>query len=293
MSSLNLKRLSAEIEQDPEKAKQIHKLMLDVKHPMTYEQARRKVNAPPPPSTPDQVKKAGIGGKGMSMEQVQQKMSEFWSRHLQAKEEGNEKLAAHALQMWMKLKALLRGKKPEPPKEIPEWAKPRTGYPNTNGAATSFVNTKLAVRLDSSIQLRRVQDLAQELSAIGEPWTAKVAELVHSHDVKGLPLENVEQGLLALKKEIQTPKISSKLNLARIADTDIASAPQTVEVGPGRDMEIIQRDIELEQAAIDEYQGQLPDASPKLKEVLEHLILEEQEHRAELEQLKTQWSEEN
>lgn len=53
-----------------------------------------------------------------------------------------------------------------------------------------------------------------------------------------------------------------------------------------RDAEIIKRDIELEQAAIDEYTGQLKDASPELKKVLEHLIQQEKEHRKELEQRK-------
>lgn len=52
-----------------------------------------------------------------------------------------------------------------------------------------------------------------------------------------------------------------------------------------RDNEIIQRDIALEQAAIDEYEGQLPEASPELRAVLEHLIEEEKEHRKELEEL--------
>ena len=52
-----------------------------------------------------------------------------------------------------------------------------------------------------------------------------------------------------------------------------------------RDQEIIKRDIELEQAAIDEYEGQLPDASDNLRAVLKHLIEEEEEHREELEKL--------
>jgi rubrerythrin len=52
-----------------------------------------------------------------------------------------------------------------------------------------------------------------------------------------------------------------------------------------RDMEIIRRDIELEQAAIDEYTGQLETASPAVKKVLEHLIKEETEHKQELMEL--------
>jgi len=53
-----------------------------------------------------------------------------------------------------------------------------------------------------------------------------------------------------------------------------------------RDKEIVQRDVELEQSAIDEYEGQLPDASPELQKVLKHLIDEEEGHRKELEEVK-------
>jgi len=54
----------------------------------------------------------------------------------------------------------------------------------------------------------------------------------------------------------------------------------------GRDEEIVKRDVELEQAAIDEYRGQKEDASPKLKKVLDHTIEQEREHRNEFEQKK-------
>ena len=61
--------------------------------------------------------------------------------------------------------------------------------------------------------------------------------------------------------------------------------PSGVPEGRERDYEILKRDITLEQAAIDEYRGQLEDASPEVKRILEHLINEEEEHRKELEEL--------
>ena len=53
-----------------------------------------------------------------------------------------------------------------------------------------------------------------------------------------------------------------------------------------RDEEIVKRNVELEQAAIDEYRGQAQDASPDLKKVLDHTIEEEREHRQEFEDKK-------
>jgi len=74
----------------------------------------------------------------------------------------------------------------------------------------------------------------------------------------------------------------SFVNFKKISIEDIENNAKNVK--KVRDYEIIKRDIELEQAAIDEYQGQLADASPELKKILEHLIIEEQEHRRELEE---------
>ena len=59
----------------------------------------------------------------------------------------------------------------------------------------------------------------------------------------------------------------------------------TRKADAGRDEEIKNRGITLEQAAIDEYTGQLEAASPELRKVLEHIIEEEKQHRQELEEV--------
>jgi rubrerythrin len=53
---------------------------------------------------------------------------------------------------------------------------------------------------------------------------------------------------------------------------------------PDRDAEIVARDINLEQSAIDEYTGQLETASPELRMIIYHLINEERDHKKMLEE---------
>jgi len=59
---------------------------------------------------------------------------------------------------------------------------------------------------------------------------------------------------------------------------------QLFNSSPDRDSEIVTRNIGLEQSAIDEYTGQLETSSPELKNILEHIIKEEQEHKKMLEE---------
>jgi|GEM_PF-4747929 len=50
-----------------------------------------------------------------------------------------------------------------------------------------------------------------------------------------------------------------------------------------KDSEVIRRDVELEQSAIDEYTEQLKSVSPELQTILKHIIKEEKEHKEMLE----------
>jgi len=84
---------------------------------------------------------------------------------------------------------------------------------------------------------------------------------------------------------IEVPKEVFPETLPEGSSATSLEIPSGIPEGRERDYEILKRDIILEQAAIDEYRGQLRDASPEVKKILEHLIKEEEEHRKELEEL--------
>jgi len=76
----------------------------------------------------------------------------------------------------------------------------------------------------------------------------------------------------AIKQELTPPENPAQMKM-----------PFASKRKADRDAEIVKRDVEQEQAAIDEYRGQKEDASPALKEVLDHAISQEKEHRKEFE----------
>lgn len=125
----------------------------------------------------------------------------------------------------------------------------------------------------------RMEEWQKSHMGVQHMWLNKKAEeekVVINMD-KPLIMENVEMH----KSKI---KVKEKNESAGPVDGCSHKILTWLKKAEDRQEEIKNRDIELEQAAVDEYRGQMEDANPELAKVLDHLIDEEREHKEHLEE---------